>query len=136
QTVANMAKFYSALATDGKNAKPFLVNRPPERKQILSLSPNEFSRIRAGLAGVVSERGTAGGSRIEGLLIAGKTGTAQNPPNPDHAWFVGFAPADNPTILVAVFLEFGQHGWSAARVASRIMGFYTGKLPAEVAVTE
>ncbi len=136
QTVANMAKFFTALATDGKTSRPFLVSRAPERKQILNLKPEEFARIRAALAGVVSERGTAGGSRIQGLIIAGKTGTAQNPPNPDHAWFVGFAPADNPTILVAVFLEFGEHGWSAARVASRIMGYYTGKLPAEVVVTE
>ena len=136
QTVANMAKFYAALATDGHNAKPFLVNRKPERKQILNLTPEQLARVRLALAGVVSEGGTAGGSRIEGLVIAGKTGTAQNPPNPDHAWFVGFAPADNPVILVAVFLEFGQHGWSAARVASRIMGYYTGKLPAEVVVTE
>lgn len=138
QTVANMAKLFSAIATDGMNAKPFLVNRKPERKQILNLEPDQFARIRAALAGVVSERGTAGGSRIAGLVIAGKTGTAQNSerPDEDHAWFVGFAPADNPTILVAVFLEFGQHGWAAARVASRIMGFYTGKLPAEVAVTE
>lgn len=138
QTVANMAKFYSALATDGKNARPYLVNRPPERKQILNLPPEQLAHIREALAGVVSSRGTAGGSAIQGLVIAGKTGTAQNSARPavDHAWFVGFAPADNPTILVAVFLEFGQHGWSAARVASRIMGFYTGKLPAEVVVTE
>ncbi|MBA3656094.1 MAG: penicillin-binding protein 2 [Gemmatimonadaceae bacterium] len=136
QTVANMAKFYSALATDGKSSRPYLVNRPPERKQILNLQTAQLLHIREALAGVVSSRGTAGGSAIQGLVIAGKTGTAQNGTPVDHAWFVGFAPADDPKILVAVFLEFGHHGWSAARVASRIMGFYTGKLPAEVVVTE
>jgi cell division protein FtsI/penicillin-binding protein 2 len=69
---------------------------------------------------VVSSRGTAGSAVIQGLVLAGKTGTAQNPPNPDHAWFVGFAPLQNPTMVVAVFLEFGEHGYAAARVASRI----------------
>jgi penicillin-binding protein 2 len=136
QTVANMAKFYSALATDGKAARPYLVNRTPERSQVLNLQPEQLARIREALAGVVSSRGTAGGSAIKGLVIAGKTGTAQNGTPIDHAWFVGFAPEDDPKILVAVFLEFGHHGWAAARVASRIMGFYTGKLPAEVVVTE
>ena len=138
QTVATMAKFFTALATDGQSARPFLVNRPVEKKRIFTLSAVDMARIREALAGVVSERGTAGGSRIAGLVIAGKTGTAQNSENPevDHAWFVGFAPADKPKILVAVFLEFGDHGWAAARVASRIMGFYTGVVPAEVVIAE
>jgi len=61
-------------------------------------------------------------------VIAGKTGTAQNSENPnlDHAWFVGFAPADNPKIVVAVFLEFGVHGYYAARVTSKMIGRYLG----------
>ncbi|MBA3341214.1 MAG: penicillin-binding protein 2 [Gemmatimonadaceae bacterium] len=138
QTVVNMAKFFTALATDGASAKPELVKRSPEREQILNLTPQQLARLREALAGVVSARGTAGGSRIEGLVIAGKTGTAQNSENPevDHAWFVGFAPAANPTILVAVFLEFGDHGWLAARVASKIIGYYTKAVPVELPTTE
>ena len=42
--------------------------------------------------------------------------------NKDHAWFVGFAPADDPKIVVAVLLEFGEHGYRAARIASKIIG--------------
>jgi cell division protein FtsI/penicillin-binding protein 2 len=80
--------------------------------------------IRRALTGVVSERGTAGSARLEGVTIAGKTGTAQNPPNPDHAWFVGFAPAEDPQVVVAVFLEYGEHGYFAARVASKIIEAY------------
>lgn len=138
QTVVNMAKYYSALANGGTASRPELVSVKLDQKKIINLSPENWEGIRAALAGVVSERGTAGGSRIQGLTIAGKTGTAQNTENPevDHAWFVGFAPAENPKILVAVFLEFGHHGWMAARVASRILGFYTGVVPAEIVTTE
>jgi len=138
QTVVNMAKFFTALATDGHTATPELVRQNPERKKILTLSTSQMADIRTALAGVVSARGTAGGSAIKGLVIAGKTGTAQNSENPDldHAWFVGFAPADNPIILVAVFLEFGDHGWQAARVASKIMGYYTGAVPVELVNTD
>lgn len=138
QTVVNMAKFYTALATDGHTATPALVKRDPDRKKVLTFTPAQWTTIRSALAGVVSRRGTAGGSAIKGLVIAGKTGTAQNSENPnlDHAWFVGFAPAEKPTILVSVFLEFGDHGWLAARVASKIMGYYTGAVPVELVNTE
>ena len=138
QTVVNMARFYTALATDGNSAKPEIVRRDPERTPVFSLPPEQMAALRAALAGVVSERGTAGGSRIEGLIMAGKTGTAQNSQNPDvdHAWFVGFAPADDPKIVVAVMLEFGDHGWRAARVASKIIEHYLKATPAQLLTTE
>ena len=138
QTVVNMARFYTALATDGNSAKPEIVRRDPERTPLFSLPPEQMAALRAALAGVVSERGTAGGSRIEGLIMAGKTGTAQNSQNPDvdHAWFVGFAPADDPKIVVAVMLEFGDHGWRAARVASKIIEHYLKATPAQLLTTE
>jgi cell division protein FtsI/penicillin-binding protein 2 len=138
QTVATMAKFYTALANEGTSSTPELVAKEPEKKKIINLTPEQYAGLRRAMAGVTSAGGTAASANIQGLVIAGKTGSAQNAQNrnKDHAWFVGFAPADDPKIVVAVFLEFGEHGWSAARVASRIMGFYTGKLPAEVVVTE
>ena len=134
QTVVNMAKFYTALATDGSAAKPELVARNPERRKIMSLNAAQLKGLRIAMAGVTSAGGTAASAGIQGLVIAGKTGSAQNTENPekDHAWFVGFAPADNPTIVVAVFLEFGIHGYFAARVASKIIGFYTKAAPVEL----
>jgi penicillin-binding protein 2 len=131
QTVVNMAKFYTALATDGTMATPSVVRVAPKRERIFTLSAGDMDGIRAALAGVVSTRGTAASARLEGVTIAGKTGTAQNPPNPDHAWFVGFAPAEDPQVVVAVFLEFGEHGYAAARVASKIIEAYL-KRPATV----
>ena len=124
QTVVNMAKFYTALATDGTMSTPSVVRATPQRERIFTLTDGDMAGIRRALTGVVSERGTAGSARLEGVTIAGKTGTAQNPPNPDHAWFVGFAPAEDPQVVVAVFLEYGEHGYFAARVASKIIEAY------------
>ena len=81
--------------------------------------------LREALAGVVSTRGTAASAAIKGVEVAGKTGTAQNSRrHEDHAWFVGFAPEDEPKIVVAVLLEFGEHGYVAARIASKMMERY------------
>jgi penicillin-binding protein 2 len=125
QTVANVARFYTALATDGSVARPEIVRRPAERTKIMNLTDAQMKGLRDALSSVVS-RGTAAASatRVEGVLIAGKTGTAQNPPNPDHAWFVGFAPAEDPKIVVAVMVEFGGHSTRAVHIASKIIEHY------------
>jgi penicillin-binding protein 2 len=124
QTILSMARFYTALATDGSAATPHLVKQQrPKREKLLHLTPAQMAQLRDAMAAVVS-RGTARGSALEGTTLAGKTGTAQNPHGPSHAWFVGFAPAQAPTIVVAVMLEFGEHGSAAARIASRIIGKY------------
>ncbi|MEI6738829.1 MAG: penicillin-binding protein 2 [Gemmatimonadaceae bacterium] len=123
QTPVSMARFYTALATDGAAATPQVVMRTPERKQILNLTPEQLRGIKDALADVVSS-GTAAGAQIRGLTIAGKTGTAQNPPHPDNAWFVGYAPIDQPKIVVAVILEEGLHGTAAAKIATKMMERY------------
>jgi penicillin-binding protein 2 len=126
QTVVNMARFYTALATEGTASNPELVARNPTQKKVISLTSEQFAGLRRAMAGVTSAGGTAASANIQGLVIAGKTGSAQNSENPnkDHAWFVGFAPSEDPKIVVAVFLEFGIHGYFAARVASKIIGSY------------
>ena len=124
QTVVNMARFYTALATDGEAGHPQVVHGTSEKTRLFRLDSAQMEGIRAALAGVVS-RGTAAGSRVEGLLLAGKTGTAQSGATTgDHAWFVGFAPANDPRIVVAVMIEFGGHGTRAAHIASKIIEHY------------
>jgi penicillin-binding protein 2 len=123
QTPLSMARFYTALATDGKAATPHIVAREPERKQIIDLKPEQLRDIQMALADVVS-RGTAAGAQIEGLTIAGKTGTAQVNGQKDNAWFVGYAPADAPKIVVAIIIEEGLHGSAAAKVATKLMERY------------
>jgi penicillin-binding protein 2 len=124
QTVVNMAKFYSALATQGQESRPEIAHLVPQRKQIYNLSQEQDSVLLEGLKAVLEAGGTAGASAIQGLTLAGKTGTAQNSGGADHGWFVGFAPADHPKIVVAVLLEFGLHGSRAAHIASAIIGHY------------
>lgn len=123
QSPLNMARFYAALATDGAAPTPHIVARAPERKQILDLAPEQLQGIQLALADVVS-RGTAAGAQVKGLTIAGKTGTAEVPPLKDFAWFVGYAPADDPKIVLAILVEEGLHGSTAAKVATKLMEHY------------
>ena len=130
QTILNMARFYSALATDGKAARPQVVRGTPDRKQIFALTPDQMIDVRKALANVV-ESGTAQRSRIEGVVMAGKTGTAQsgkygaNGKELNYAWFVGFAPADDPKIVVAMMTEFVPfQGATTATLAAKIIEAY------------
>lgn len=72
--------------------------------------------------------GTAWRARVAGLVVAGKTGTAQNPHGEDHADFVSFAPAENPQLVVAVVVENGgEGGLTAAPIAKKIYEAYFAK---------
>ena len=65
----------------------------------------------------VITKGTGALAAVPGYSVAGKTGTAENPSKIDHAWFVGYAPADDPTIVVAVVVERGGQGANSAAPA-------------------
>lgn len=136
QTVVNMAKFYTALATQGQESRPEIAHLVPQRKEIYNLNQEQDSVLLEGLKAVLEAGGTAGASAIQGLTLAGKTGTAQNPGGNDHGWFVGFAPADHPKIVVAVLLEFGLHGSRAAHIASAIIGHYLKVGPIKAVMDE
>jgi penicillin-binding protein A len=72
-----------------------------------TMSPQSAAELRDMMVGVVA-RGTGQAAAIDGVAVAGKTGTAEGAPGrPPTVWFVGFAPADNPQIAVAVVLENG-----------------------------
>ena len=130
QTVANMARFYTALATDGSIVRPEIVRRQTERTKVFRLTPDQIAGLQRAMAGVVSSRGTAASAQIEGVVIAGKTGTAQtgvfrNGIELNHAWFTGYAPAEDPKIVIAVMLELvPYHGSVAARIASKMIEHY------------
>ncbi len=136
QTVVNMAKLYSAFATKGQAPRPEIAHLVPQRKQVFALNAIQDSVVLEGLKAVLEAGGTAGASAIQGLTLAGKTGTAQNTGGEDHGWFVGFAPADHPKIVVAVLLEFGLHGSRAAHIASAIIGHYLKVGPIKAVMDE
>jgi cell division protein FtsI/penicillin-binding protein 2 len=78
--------------------------------------------VRRGLFEAVNgESGTAKRARLEGAIVAGKTGTAQNLQGRTHAWFCGFAPYSDPKVCVVVFLEHGgKGGLESAEIAHGI----------------
>jgi len=93
----------------------------------LDLTPDQLAGLRQALINVV-ERGTARGARRydSTLTIAGKTGTAQNPHGPAHGWFIGFAPADKPEIVVGAIVEFAREGPYVAPLVTRVIARYLG----------
>jgi penicillin-binding protein 2 len=123
QTLMNMMRFYEALAGDGSSITPYLVRPGASPTRQLGLTPSQLDGIRNALIAVV-ERGTAAASRQTDLSIAGKTGTAQNPHGQDHGWFIGFAPADHPEIIIGGIMEFAKHGTFVAPYVVRAIRRY------------
>ena len=107
----------------------------PVREKLFTLNDEQFTQLRAALANVV-ESGTAARSKIQGVVLAGKTGTAQsrkfakNGKELNFSWFVGFAPADDPKIVVAMMLEYVPfQGATTATLVSKIIGSYLHATP-------
>jgi penicillin-binding protein 2 len=113
QTLINMMTFYEGLAGSGTAATPYLVHPVGDKTRVLGLTPAQLDGLRRALIAVV-ERGTAAASRRKDLAVAGKTGTAQNPHGEDHGWFIGFAPAEKPELVVGGIMEFAEHGTTVA----------------------
>jgi penicillin-binding protein 2 len=109
QTLVNMVRFYATLAGDGKAPTPYLVHPDTAAAYDLGLTSDQLDGLRKALVAVV-ERGTARGSRLKEFTVAGKTGTAQNSKGVDHGWFIAFAPAEKPEIIIGAIFEFGGHG--------------------------
>ena len=132
-TPIQLANMTAAVANRGWWIRPHLVrsingtpNPNPEFFEVhrTSIDSQNFEVIIAGMNDVF-ESGTARASRLEGLPMAGKTGTAQNPHGQDHSIFTSFAPLDKPKIAIAIIVENGYWGsrW-AAPIASLMMESY------------
>ncbi|MFN5194430.1 MAG: penicillin-binding protein 2 [Cyanobacteriota bacterium] len=114
-TPLQMARLYAAVANGGWLVTPHLVERPYPRRAT-GLRPETLAVLRKGLRMVVTE-GTARLLNDPSLPpVAGKTGTGEDPPRPDHAWFGGYAPADRPTLVIVAFGE--NSGGSGGPVAA------------------
>lgn len=132
-TPLQMALSASAVANNGQIMQPHVADRitdaddntvktiDPKPWQT-AMTPQVASTMTSMMVSVV-EGGTGTAARIPGVSVAGKTGTAQNQQGAPHAWFVGFAPAENPQVVVAVMVEHGGSAGSEAtggRVAAPI----------------
>ncbi len=132
QTPMKMAQFYLAIARDGSAPPPRVLmdGSTPEGGWSLRLSPEALETLRDGLRGVMAEGGTAHMASLEHWDLMGKTGTVQNPPNPDHAWFAGIAgpPGEDPEIVVVAIVEFGESGSGvAAPIVAKTADYYLRK---------
>jgi len=143
-TPIQMATMISAVAT-GKLPVPHVAQGRGEAPADLGISPETLAIVRSALEEVVTG-GTGRNVALENVKVAGKTGTAQvykhsagidadklPKDERDHAWFVGFAPAEVPEIAFAVVVEHGGHGGtSAAPIARQVLEVYfEDKLPHE-----
>jgi len=130
-TPIQMARLYAAVANGGWLVTPHLVERPTERTWI-GLKPATLQVLRDGLRQVVTN-GTATLLNDPSLPpVAGKTGTGEDPPRPDHAWFGGYAPAGKPTLVIIAFGENsgGYGGTVAAPMVKALMTtWFRGSLP-------
>ncbi|MDH5457955.1 MAG: penicillin-binding protein 2 [Nitrospinota bacterium] len=158
-TPIQQARLIATVANGGILLKPYLVRKIkdkggevvrevfPSIENRLVSRPDTLSIIQKGLFAVVNEkRGTGWRARTKQITVAGKTGTAQvvklkkdvkdeeEEEIPykyrDHAWFVGYAPFENPEIAVAVIVEHGGHGGSAAApIVRQIIEAYNKHYP-------
>ena len=141
-TPLQMAQYVGLIANNGKMKTPHFVRGyidaseklvPFNYKEIdTHISQEAFDIVKQGMYLVVNGSGTATHIRLPDIKIAGKTGTAQNPHGKDHAWFVGFAPFENPKIAVAVLVEnVGFGGTYAAPIAQKVIQTYLNSFKGE-----
>ncbi|MCH9008510.1 penicillin-binding protein 2, partial [candidate division KSB1 bacterium] len=137
-TPLQMAYFAMIVGNEGTAFRPHLVRKIEdpntgesiepgrERRQIVGISKSTYRTIKQGMYLVVNgPHGTGRASWVRGLNVCGKTGTAQNPHGNSHAWFIGFAPKDNPKIAFCVMVENGGGGGAvAAPIARGILTTY------------
>lgn len=124
-TPLQAAQVYGLVATTGQMPPLRLIRElaPPAGpgRPGPALHPQLMSALRDAFAAVVNEQGGTGYgyATLPDIRVAGKTGTAQAGRGEDHAWFTGFAPAENPRIAFAVIVEHGGHGGTAAAPIAR-----------------
>ena len=145
-TPIQMATFAAAIGNGGTLYRPHLLQSREVREGVeeeerqdyvvrrVELHPRTLELIRNAMWGVVNEDGTGGRAKIAGRDVCAKTGTAQvfkasrdidadklPKEKRDHAWFVGFAPKDDPKIAWAVFVQNGGHGGTTAAPIARLV---------------
>jgi penicillin-binding protein 2 len=109
----------STVANGGFKIRPHLLledNDAREWRQSLGISPVNLAAVQKALKSVF-DFGTASSLSSAEFSMAGKSGTAQDPPRPNHAWFTVYAPYENPEIVVTVFAENAGGGGGSAVAA-------------------
>lgn len=137
-TPLQMARLYAAVANGGNLVTPHLVEgKHVPKPQGMGLKADTIKMLHQGLRRAVTE-GTAKVLADPNLpAVAGKTGTGEDPPRPDHAWFGGYAPAEKPQLVIVAFAENsgGYGGTVSAPMVKKLMEVFFKKMPAQAALT-
>ena len=151
-TPIQMARALSGIASGGVFVRPHVVmpGQVSDQEQAtidqefpgsgvahISITPENWQTITDDMANVLSPIGTAAEAHLDGIDIAGKTGTADivagrqknssDKATLPHSWFVGMTPRRNPDIVVAVLWEHGYWGNNSAKLAAQVIDTYVTK---------
>ncbi len=126
-----MAMLASAIANEGIMMEPYIVDhiqyssgeagKQTVPKKLTEIRTAEEAAVLRDMMVSVVENGTGSAAGVKGVTVAGKTGTAENATGKDHSWFVGFAPAEDPKIAVAVVIENSNAYGSATPIAGKVI---------------
>ena len=130
-TPLGMARLTAIIAREGKDVEPELrraekarhqTRETAEPKMLQTVADEAASRYMRDAMVAVVKRGTGGAAAVEGFTVGGKTGTAENSRPEPHAWFIAFAPAEEPLFAIAVVVEnVGYGGEHAAPIAQKLL---------------
>src|SRR5881409_2399042 len=128
QTLVDMVRLYQMLASDGRSRSPYVVHPAAtgDAGADMQLTAPQLAGLRQAMINVVQQGTARSAGRLGAMSIAGKTGSAQNPHGPAHGWFIGFAPADKPEIVVGAIVEFAREGPYVAPLVARVIARYLG----------
>jgi len=137
-TPIQLANMTAIVANKGFYFTPHIVKNIKDQKldnnftipKHTTIDPEHFEPVIEGLFNVFENpRGTASWSKVKGIEICGKTGTAENPHGQDHSIFIAFAPKDDPKIAIAVFVENGYWGsrWAGPIASLMIEKYLNGE---------
>ncbi len=132
-TPLQLASVYATIANGGRQIKPHVglrvedqvtgktaANLQPEDAMQLPISSENLHAIQEGLAGAIAPGTTVGDTWVGfNTPVSGKTGTSQVSGKADYAWYVAYAPSNNPQVVVVVLIEQGGGGGSVAAPTAR-----------------
>ena len=137
-TPLQLANVAAAIGNEGYFFEPHYIRsfgNPNDsvsfEKHIINIDKKHFRDVKKGMQSVFEgEHGTARMSKIPGITVGGKTGTAENPHGLDHSIFMAFAPIDNPQIAIAVVVENAGFGstWAAPIASLMIEKYIKGEV--------
>jgi penicillin-binding protein 2 len=140
-TPLQLARAIGGIAVGGKWYQPHMVKKDIGQVKVSewALNADHVKTVVDGMFGVVNEGGTGVRAQLPHIEVCGKTGSAQLVSNDyikaagagkdtkDNAWFVGFAPRENPEIVVVALWEHGEHGQFAAAIVRDVLKAYFDK---------